>query len=205
MLVPLVVGIVEELARVHFELEIRMDQTSLQGDNGATFTTWRISAVDESQQWKLSPRNEAEEDVNFENVPIPAKCPFSGRNLKKGTTVDDDAPTSHPGDQLTSATKSSTTKCPFHHAPSKVPKEGESSSQLETEYHSQFDALASSSRNPSSFIFELQHLTDLFPFHILVDDSFSIINVGEKLSKVLQKPEQEIQGLHIGDIVEITR
>ncbi|KAL3929416.1 MAG: hypothetical protein SGBAC_012222 [Bacillariaceae sp.] len=197
MLVPLVVGIVEELARSHFGLEVRMDQTSLQGDNGATFTTWRISSVDESQQWKLSPRNEVEEDVNFKNVPIPAKCPFSGRNLRKGSTVDDDAPTSHPGDQITYATKSSTVKCPFHHAPSKVPKEGESSSQPETAETSQ--------RSPTPFNFELHHLTDLFPFHILVDDSFSIINVGEKLSIVLQKPEQEILGLHIGDIVEITR
>ena len=55
------------------------------------------------------------------------------------------------------------------------------------------------------FQFNLEHLDGLFPFHILVDGEFKIVHVGEKLPKILSKPEHELHGSHIGDIVQITR
>ncbi|CAJ1970219.1 unnamed protein product [Cylindrotheca closterium] len=218
MFVPLVVGIVEELAIQHFDLEVNMNQTSLQGEDGATFTTWQISAVDKSKQWKLSPRNEVQQPVNFDKVQMPSKCPFSGRKLKGGTTDEADAqadaqetPTRHQEDHTaTTRTSVSTSKCPFHHGSSKAPKEEAESSTSQPETAEIAPGEESLSRSTvtagaSSFKFELEHLARLFPFHILVDGNFSIINVGEKLSILLQTSDQEIQGLHIGDIVEITR
>ncbi|CAJ1965011.1 unnamed protein product [Cylindrotheca closterium] len=189
-LVQMVVGIVEELAIQHFDLEVKMNQTSLQGEGGAAFTTWRVSAVDESKQWKLSPRNDVEHQVDFHDVPIPEKCPFSGRKLKRGTS-----------DASTIIT-STTAQCPFH---SGISKGTSQSGTAETSSVISFSRSSEAGDVANSFRFELQHLTELFPFHILVDESFSIINVGEKLSRLLNKSEQQIEGLHIGDIVEITR
>ena len=49
------VGIVEELASFQFGVEVKMTQLALQGEEGAEFTSWRITATDPAQRFKLSP------------------------------------------------------------------------------------------------------------------------------------------------------
>ena len=53
LLVPLVVGLVKEVARYHFDIEIQMTRMQMQDENDAKFTTCSISASDSSLQWKL--------------------------------------------------------------------------------------------------------------------------------------------------------
>lgn len=204
-LAPLVVGLVEELALRHFHLEVKMHRTALQDEDGATFTTWRISAVDESQQWKLSPSvasgNEVEQEVNFDGVSLPSKCPFSGRQFG-GTPADKDQTLA-------------STKCPFHQShpssssssklPTKEPEFTSRSQSTDDTVSTESLSLSKSIEDGNPFQFTLQHMNGLFPFHILVDESFTIVNVGKKLPELLNISAQDIQGLHIGDIVQITR
>ena len=124
LLVPLVVGVVKEVARFHFDVEIEMERLGMQGkiveekleeevdEHGEVvrsnkrksmkareFTTWRIRALEEDQQWKLSrdkPPNESTEyDItspthahdlpndmptvlNLDIMTPTMTCPFSG-------------------------------------------------------------------------------------------------------------------------------
>jgi hypothetical protein len=51
---PLAKGIVVEIAKFQFGVDIRMDLNELQGENGSDVTSWSVNAVDPSQQWKLT-------------------------------------------------------------------------------------------------------------------------------------------------------
>ena len=53
LLVPLVVGVIKKLAKVYFDIEIKMDQLQLQDENEATNTSWRITTEDPSMSHKL--------------------------------------------------------------------------------------------------------------------------------------------------------
>lgn len=49
-----VVGIVKEVANVYFDLEVKMERTAIQGEDGSQCNTWRISAVDPEKSHKLT-------------------------------------------------------------------------------------------------------------------------------------------------------
>ena len=53
LLVPLVVGVVKEVARYHFDLNIQMEQMQTQGEDENKYTTWRITTENPEEQWKL--------------------------------------------------------------------------------------------------------------------------------------------------------
>ena len=188
----MVVGIVEQLASYHFDLEVKMNQIGLQGENGATFTSWRITAVDESQRWKLSPLassdaiREPEPPVCFDGVELPSKCPFSGKTLKQSNQVDD-------------GTDEIPEKCPFHKQLGDPQESSTCSSETE-----ELTSAGTNSRT-SDIDFSGDHLKELFPFHIMVDQDFSILQLGAKLPKLLDKTWDEVRGRHIGEIVQITR
>lgn len=194
LLVPMVVGIVEQLASYHFNLEVKMQLLSLQDTDGASCTSWRISAVDETQNWKLSPRtfssfqtNEDDMPVSFEGVSFPAKCPFSGRKLKK----------SNPN-----ANDETSAKCPFH---SKLEGDSESTNRTEAEDISSVGSLSRPNDSGDAVGFSGGHLKELFPFHILVDEDFSVLQLGLKLPRLLKQSSSQLEGLHISEIVQITR
>jgi len=81
--VPFVVGIVEEVARILFDMEIELTQLSLQEEDGNSFTTWRISAIDdedddENDDGKDHLTADHFSPIDMGTVSVPAKCPFSG-------------------------------------------------------------------------------------------------------------------------------
>jgi hypothetical protein len=165
LLVPMVVGIVEELASFHFEVEVKMLQRALQDEAGAPFTTWRITAVDDTQRWKLSPNAQAGstnivEAVNFESVQMPPKCPFTGKQLKR--------------------TETSSTVVP------------------DSSYTA---SLAADQQVGMS----LQKMREVFPFHVLVDRHFSIVQVGHSLPSLLSTSTEDFQGRHIQEFLDISR
>lgn len=53
--VPFVVGVVEELATLHFEIDIKMDILGLQNSGDSQYTTWMIKAADPKEAWKVTP------------------------------------------------------------------------------------------------------------------------------------------------------
>lgn len=92
LLVPIVSGLVKEVARFHFNLAITMVQLQKQDVDGATFSSFRISAADDSERWKITQRESAEDFSTFENEDIPSggRCPFSGAVI-----------TANPGNDIT--------------------------------------------------------------------------------------------------------
>ena len=84
LLVPIVLGLVKEVARFHFNVAINMVQLQKQDVEGAAFTSFRISAVDESEQWKITVRERISGGPRFTKTDIPsgARCPFSGANTE---------------------------------------------------------------------------------------------------------------------------
>lgn len=179
LLVPWVVGIVSELASYHFEVEIHMKRLSLQDQDGASFTTWRISAIDETQNWKLSPnvhgtnKVERSTSVDFTEVPMPQKCPFTGKKLKKDS--EDDAK-----------------KCPVDHA-----QLSESTNTI-TSHHSD-------NMEDEEIGLTETKMKEIFPFHVLVDQEFRISHVGLKLPKLLGFKSKHFVGHHIQEFLEITK
>ena len=220
--VPLVVGIVEELASYRFDMKVKLKQLALQGEGGATFTTWRISAVEEPKKFTLTPMRSSNiiDPPNFEGIVMPSVCPFSGRALDGGISTaseKDELTTSHPVRPSISSRRGSVSSrrgSVSSRASSRCPFQNRRSSILESEIDitNSFDgtddtasADFSLAENADEIRFRLKHLNELFPFHIIVDKDFMIISVGEKLPELLKKPLQQIKGWHIGDIVEITR
>ena len=70
LLVPLVLGIVKEVALVHFVIEIEMDTLAVQGEGDAKFSTFRITAKDSKESWKLT--------ASTSSSMLPASPPASG-------------------------------------------------------------------------------------------------------------------------------
>jgi guanylate cyclase soluble subunit beta len=54
LLVPLVLGLVKEVALVHFSIEIDMEILATQDENDSKYSTFRITAKDPAESWKLS-------------------------------------------------------------------------------------------------------------------------------------------------------
>eukprot|EP00980_Cylindrotheca_fusiformis_P018742 scaffold6241_cov129-Cylindrotheca_fusiformis.AAC.19 len=182
-LVPWVVGIVKELASCHFKVEINMDRLCLQDQDGSKFTTWRVSAIDETKAYKLSPtvndqRTEAKEMVNLEaDMPV-AKCPFSRKNHK-------------PEAQDVSGTAASRSKCPYT-------KNSENTSDPQS-------IAVSSGGEKESVVLSQDKLKEIFPFHIVVKQDFTIVQVGLKLPQLLGTSEADMCERHVGDFLQITR
>jgi hypothetical protein len=183
VLAPWVVGIVEELASSHFEVEVKMHRLAKQDEDGSKFTTWRITAVDESQQWKLSPKAngqscDGEEDaVNFDGVQLPSKCPFTGKKLKKDIDENEEM-------------------CP--HGKRQMVK-WETTASFNTASSSDSD------EEKDQGGLSLAKMREVFPFHVLVNNDFEIVQVGNKLPKLLERKSKQFQGVHIKDVLKITR
>uniref|UniRef100_A0A7S2EGV0 guanylate cyclase n=1 Tax=Ditylum brightwellii TaxID=49249 RepID=A0A7S2EGV0_9STRA len=95
LLCPLVVGVVKEVARFHFDFEIEMELLATQGEEESEFTTWRISTNDPKEQWRLTTKEGVDENMSekivsdeYEESPeqttTPMTCPFTGMTF---TTV----------------------------------------------------------------------------------------------------------------------
>jgi guanylate cyclase soluble subunit beta len=177
LLVPMVVGIVEELATYEFKVDVKLNQLKLQDEDGAQFTTWRISAIDESQKWKLSPQDKKLDlTVDFDNVKMPNKCPYSGRTFSK-TTAD------------TTTNK----ECPH------------SSMSLDDDPDSCQDEDLKPAANKNLLGLTMRNLQTIFPFHVLVDRDFVVLQVGSSLPSLLNRNSTELTGQKIGAILEISR
>mmetsp|Transcript_2498 Transcript_2498/g.5915 ORF Transcript_2498/g.5915 Transcript_2498/m.5915 type:complete len:1531 (+) Transcript_2498:81-4673(+) len=81
--VPYVVGVVEELATLHFELDIKMEILSLQNSGDSQYTTWMIKAADPKFSWKVTPsapnrRGGMTRRLSFTEIAMPDEpCPFT--------------------------------------------------------------------------------------------------------------------------------
>eukprot|EP00559_Dactyliosolen_fragilissimus_P009842 CAMPEP_0184855690 /NCGR_PEP_ID=MMETSP0580-20130426/842_1 /TAXON_ID=1118495 /ORGANISM="Dactyliosolen fragilissimus" /LENGTH=695 /DNA_ID=CAMNT_0027350255 /DNA_START=61 /DNA_END=2148 /DNA_ORIENTATION=- len=177
LLVPIVVGIVKEIASFHFQLEIKMERLQLQGEKeDVKFTTWRIDTCEPENRWKLSsdhlPSRETKKEPNaFQNAP--PQCPFAAmaKDLGKSKLSEESKPNSDKANIDESNNKPKVDKtCPIDH---------------------------------SQVSLSADKVKECFPYHVVLNDEFVIIQVGNNLSKLLNN--RPLVGCAIKDILYITR
>ncbi|CAJ1947125.1 unnamed protein product [Cylindrotheca closterium] len=194
LLVPWVVGIVEELASFHFEVDVKMNLLAKQDGYASKFTTWRITAADETQMWKLSPKaavlNDGDDDevVDFSEVKLPSKCPFSGKNLQKDADgIDNMCPHGKKELERTTTETTATTA---------------TTASMSTAVSTLTEVKETTVRPGLS----LEKMQAVFPFHVIVDKEFKIVQVGEKLPVLLKATNShDLVGVHIKDVLKITK
>jgi hypothetical protein len=79
-LAPLAVGLVREVARMQFELDIVMTQVTTQGKDGSRFTSWIVETNEPRDMYKMTTKvggknGEVNDPTRF---PMPFKCPMTG-------------------------------------------------------------------------------------------------------------------------------
>lgn len=159
--VPMVVGFVEELATYLFDLDIKMELTSLQNSGDSKYSTWIIKAADPAHSWKVTPSVPRETSnmnrllgLTESNLPR-VTCPFVE---KIGCNTVTTRPTTEP------------------------------MANVENK-----EALT------------LDRLRQVFPFHVVVDQDFSVVQVGFKLPLILKTGESELFGTHMKQLFEFIR
>lgn len=252
-LTPIVVGVVKEVARYHFDLEINMMRLQLQGaqiepeDNVGTqpppqsgeteykYTSWRISTVDPSLQWKLTSKAEKDEEAATES-PESAPLGKSGHGSGHGISLAQGQlhPHAHGAD---------ITQCPFMHANDatiqmqrstseksgkkiweRIFKKKKDSERSISDFnippnssHSVHSApvisrssIASStcakeaSSSSSSICMSGDKMKEVFPYHVVVDNDFKILQVGNELKRLIE-PTAPLVGSHIDEVLTIKR
>ena len=188
LFVALVVGVVKEVARYHFDLAVKLERLQMQDVDDAKFTTWRISTENPDLQWKLtsSTRAESLESERNESGSIEGNsttCPFHAMSEKmKNTSMDD---------------KSMGTLLDAF-------KKGEKKTE-----EANLDALnvvSSSSGKDSlkqSICITGDNMQEVFPYHIVVDASFQILQCGIKLQNLTG--DTFLITRHIQDVLKIDR
>jgi len=182
LLAPLAKGLVVEIAKFQFDVEIEMQQVETQGVNGSKVTSWTVNAVDPSQQWKLTENEGMRNGVK--NSPTAMKCPFTGMTVPG--QGDDDAP---PRTIELTKRRSSL--------------DLDTNASDEEVEASMEDVVVPTSVNDVGLSASVTKA--LFPYSIVVDEDFHILQIGQSLSKVLQRPEDQILGEHVEAILEITK
>ncbi|KAG7370283.1 adenylate/guanylate cyclase [Nitzschia inconspicua] len=212
-LAPVATGIVREVAKFQFELDIIMTQVTTQGVDGSRFTSWIVETRDPEDMHKLTTKVGGKEDLQNEptKFAMPLKCPMTGMEIDLN-----DVPgmviTKRRGSLCSVSTETETTEevdgptrsdlvleegarpgvCPYH------------------QVHEEHDRLSSCAGFQSehvkrdqcnlafgrSLTVAPQGVTErgglsastvraIFPYHVLIDSDFCIQQVGKDLPKVL--------------------
>lgn len=241
LLVPLVVGVVKEVARYHFDLEISMMRLQLQGamreeddesenvsntpvGEAYKHTSWRISTVDPALQWKLT--SKAEKDDNVVNATPAETAPLTVQSEITDTTQ---CPFLHASEAMRRTSSEKNGKKIWDRILFKRKKDSERSLALSgagdrdhvlpaNSTHSVQSAPAivrprpsispsscpHSSSSQNSICMSADKMKEVFPYHVVVDGDFTILQVGNELKRLIE-PESELVGSRIEEHLMIKR
>ena len=194
LLAPLAKGLVIEIAKFQFDVEIDMTQTHTQDEKGSKVTSWIVSAIDSSQQWKLTEREGTRDGVK--NSPTGLKCPFTGMTVPAKPHDKDDLPKMI--DVANRRLSTNTLETIASTRDSSVDEDDDLSIEASKE-----PIVVSTEVNNVGLSPALTRV--MFPYSIVIDESFVILQVGQNLSKVLKKPDHKILGSQVKDHFEITK
>lgn len=213
LLVPLVVGVVKEVSRYHFDLEVNMERLQMQTENEAKFTTWRISAVDPKVQWKLTRTSEGNaaltnmeeakvESANNTDDPKKLICPFHAMaNEMKAANLQNNpaAENNHSVPSIESLENSTHNPCATN-GTSKSNDDFETSNENST---STSHCLSSPQEATIGVSMSGKKMEEVFPYHIVVNEAFLILQYGKKLSSLIGR-RISLKN-HIKEYLEIKR
>lgn len=222
---PMVIGCVKEAAKVYFHLDVELDPVFQQLNDNTLHAAWRIIIVNQAAE-PNSPKKRAKfEHVNLITNPPNTEVEFD----RAAITTESSTSTSNFNDMMDKA--KATGKCPFSHMASNKPSAiklqnpppfplrkpmvvGDDMNSLDgsetsTTGESSSSQDSSFERVPCSYNIGLSphRLKDAFPFHLVINHKLQIIQVGDKLArlilennqfaKILQSPVSEFFGIAI--------
>ncbi|KAG7374610.1 adenylate and guanylate cyclase catalytic domain containing protein [Nitzschia inconspicua] len=229
-LTPLAMGLVREVARFQFDLDIIMTQVTTQGVDGSRFTSWIVETKDPEDMYKLTTKVGGREGLKNDptNFPMPLKCPMTGMEINL-----DDVPgmvVSTSRGSLCSGT-TQTSEEDIHTWSKKVSQEADRPGNCT--YHPQqeeYDQLSSCKTSMSGQLrgnrqnldygrsMTIAHqsyvergglsasaVKTIFPYHVLINSNFCIQQVGKELPKVLGASESNLCNNEIDDIFEFVK
>jgi guanylate cyclase soluble subunit beta len=199
LLAPVGKGIVMEQAKIHFGVAINMDQIQTQGVDGANMTSWVITTQNPSEQWKLTYKQGQQESLQDGQVSA-MKCPFTGMTyqIRRNSS-------SHSSTKSNPALPRMIEECP-EKCPSRK------NSLVTTQTSSETTACSENCSQSTSSVVEQTEVglsatvtKSLIPYHVIMNESFTILQVGQSLSRVLECSDEELIGKDISEVFEITK
>jgi Adenylate cyclase, family 3 (some proteins contain HAMP domain) len=222
LFVPFVVGLVKEIARYHFDLEITMDVVQTQGEEDAEYTIYRIGTVDSSQMPRLT------ENLNSF---------YSNQKLKDRKEREPKGGLHRDGDVRQA--ENAIPVCPFHEIQKSASGQNylqqnaekmwkQMRSSQETQIYQTIDKdrvpqqtseYQSEEENPdvaqelapreqrlatSEIFITNEKMREIFPYHVVIDQNFTIIQLGICTSKLIGSPKNLV-GESIKNIFKIKR
>lgn len=189
-LVPLVEGIVHELAKLHLEdLTVHLELLTVQGGpEGATFTTWHCVALDPHESWKLSRRCQTKTQQKAEQKQQKFRAKQGAEVLKRHRKLHAKEIKQFYADKKRAEDE-------------KRRQQRQSQRRHKVVAEVEFDEYLRCVP-PSTPYLTLQQLQVLFPFHVVVDQNLEIVQVGNKLPRVLEQTNQFLVGLHLSVVFE---
>lgn len=223
LLAPVAKGVVVQIASCQFGYDIEMKRLRTQGEDGADFTSWRITTVDPKDMWKLSMKEQ--QKVEVKSTPKPTKCPFTGMTFRvpSGTSRSCPYGDANPSKKRSrTAAPDPTTQQSAQTTPTTTPaSQGEEDmsdqeSHMDPETHMQSKASAvtpsCASGDEVSCVASAGGIglsptmtKSIFPYHVMVDADFRIAQVGKKLPTVLGAEEGELIGRDLEDVFLLTK
>ena len=190
---PVVVGMVTEVAKNSFNMIVNMEQIATQDEKGSRCTSWRISLI------------------SLFNTSLDAKASLLRQTSKKKNGGQSTGPSfGHPYLVGTPGGGGAAGTCPFSAGKSRTTTADFSSVRPSAEEKGQFSArcpyTASNSRNNlnlpyNTCNFSPKQLQEIFPYHIVVDKNFMVLQEGSKLPSYLKGISA--MGTHIGNIFQL--
>lgn len=214
-LVPFAEGLITEVAKLHFELDITMRLMSLQGEAGARFTSWVVATESPDDLWRLRVATALGEKVH----PSIMKCPMSGMVINANfahdgvdsATLDTMSVTEYSLADSSNGkgqrhTRKSKKSCPFNG--NHIRREG--SKMSNSSNHSRGSASGDEVSGDRDVGFERGSLSSsttrkLFPYHVVIDQDFSIVQVGRYLSHVLGSKESILCNFDVDEVFSFSQ
>ena len=217
-LAPLAVGLIEEVASFHFDLDIVMEMLTKQGIDGSKFTSWMVTTRNSQDLWKLchvsnSPkatRNDTSNAATNNDTPAMMKCPFTGTAMtKKPEDVNTDTVMKDGAEQsnMEQTTRPTSTTMTQHPLRKNGNSSGESIGSVFTHKVSNdgmmTNAMTKATLPPGTL--DEKTVGKLFPYHIMIDDEFCIIQVGPQLCQVLETTADILYTYEIDEVFDFLK
>jgi class 3 adenylate cyclase len=162
--------------------------------NNTINASWKIKAIDPSESWKITVRESKlllKESYLSSNLPL--QCPFTA--MKQSPPIEQKNEYPHDHDPNQESSSSSLSKSPVQCPASLLAQTTTTTSST----------LSCSPRAMKEPCITGRQMKQIFPYHIVVNKSFHIIQVGVALPPLLMTQEDTLLGQNLPDILHISR
>ena len=196
---PFAQGFIQEVAASQFQVSIQMQTLGLQGVDGEECTSWKVTAEDPEQQWKLTRKQASASAVNNAATETgkTIRCPFSGLVMSMPSPPSSSSSSSSVSSscpaQKTQATSTAAQKQDSSTALDPSPKrrrvsvDNESANCVLNAISSTGPSICSDTAEASGIGLSPTVTKSLFPYHIMISADFTMVQVGSKLPGLLRR------------------